>query len=797
MATTDRMEDTPPIRRLLQNARHHLEAQLKRTIPHTAYSKGKSVSKASAFGEIVPRIRMLGKKTADRPSLDILGLELILIIFNMLYEDHPRSMGNLALVNSYYHYLARYCQHRNVTFVIESPHEKSFHDRLAYIEKHSLIPAIRSIKVHAPATEEDEECLDALVQLMQKAAGLRDLEWQNTTLYTPSNWNQSSSLPLVMSVGIPEKVVLALQPGGSVRFHASIISFDRVVDPIPDARIPVYTAPLLKRSNSLHSLSMVFTYSDEESCIEFVQIAKQILLSSPNVRKLCIDFGPQGDGPVSFPLPASYTGLGFVDGERPPALESLELIRYEFGYKKEVEPGYISGSHVGYPGDGNESDYWAEVFDWSRLKRLTIRNVDFALKIAPKLISIQHVAFDRPWGTEKVVDFYQSVPNALQSVIIPRFSALGLDGITRHGAQLRVLEIHQKETMTWADETINASSLLTIQRECPLIEELALDISRNGDWPYDVLEVLAGFPKLRILTIWFEMGRVGREPDDIVQPLVTYPAVDELYRHICLIRPRTLPALSTLKVHCGGGNEISGRSLPGLAWVEINRSGFVCQLLERGDQASDLVFDITCPALSDKDNLVLSQTRKPQKLGRFTRKSRPHVRLMTDVELAMLGPPRVGAGLQVALNCTRILQRWDLPDRLWQSAAEPTSLVVHRYSGRTLAIEPDFHKHIRKKYSAPFIDVHRVDLQLARYDKAKELGFQFKLGDRVKDIDFGIPEVSTEARAKYTGDLIVAGDGLWSKCRSKFLGSEDKPMPTGDLAYRGFLDVKDIDDPEL
>jgi hypothetical protein len=579
---------------------------------------------------------MLGRKKADPPSLDMLGLELILIIFNMVYEDHPRSMRNLALVNSHYHYAARYCQHRDVTFVIESPHQKSFHDRLAYIEKHALIPAIRSIRVYAPAIEEDEKCLDALVQLMQKATGLRDLEWQNTMLYTPPN---RYHLPPIASVGIPEKLVLALQPEGSVRLHTSIGSLDRVVEPILDARMPVYTAPLLKRNDSLHSLSMVFTYSDEESCVKFAQIAKQILLSSPNVRKLSIDFGPQGDGPVSFPLPASYTGLGFVDGERPPALEILKLIRYEFGYKKEVEPGYISGSHVGYPGNGHESDYWAEVFDWSRLKHLTIRNVDFALKIAPKLASIEHVVFDRPWGTERVIDVYESVPNALQSITIPRFNTLGLNGIIRHGSQLRVLKIHQKETRTWADETIDASSLLTIQRECPLIEELALDISRNGDWPYDVLEVLAGFPKLRILTIWFEMGRVGRKPDDIVRPLVTYPAVDELYRRICLIRPRTLPALGTLKIYCGGGKEISGCSLPELAWVEINKSGFVCQLLERGDEASDLAFDITCPALGEKDNLVLSQTRIPRKFKRFNQKSRPQVRLMTDIELAMLGPP--------------------------------------------------------------------------------------------------------------------------------------------------------------
>lgn len=364
-----------------------------------------------------------------------------------------------------------------------------------------MIPAIRSIRVYAPAIEEDEKSLDALVQLIQKATGLRDLEWQNTALYTPSNQNQSLALPPVVSVGIPEKVVLALQPGESVRLHTTISSLNRVVDPIPDPRMSVYTAPLLKRNDSLHSLNMVFTYSDEESCIQFAQIAKQILLSSPNVRKLSIDFGPQGVGPISVPLSASYAGLVFVDGERPPALESLELIRYEFGYRKDVEPGYISGSHVGYPGAAHESDYWAEVFDWSRLKHLKIRNVDFALKLASKLISIEHVAFDRPQGIERVVEFCELIPNALQSIAIPRFSALGLGGIIRHGSQLRVLEIHQKETRTWADETIDASSLLTIQRECPLIEELALDINRSDDWPYDILEVLAGFPKLRILTI--------------------------------------------------------------------------------------------------------------------------------------------------------------------------------------------------------------------------------------------------------------------------------------------------------
>ncbi|VUC28054.1 unnamed protein product [Clonostachys rosea] len=627
MATTDQAEGAPPIRRLLQNARpalHHLEAQVKRTISthlkiHNAVaSKGNLVVKPSAYDVILPR--MLRRKKASRPSLDMLDPELILIIFNMVREDDWRSMRNLALLNSYYHYAARYCQHRDATFYMDSPHQHRFQDRLAYIEKHDLTPAIRSMTVYALPMEEDENFIDSLVQLMQKATGLRDLAWRNASMFSQTAWQRKCRLPPVVPVGIPEKIVLAVQPRGSVRLHASIAPIDDVPWPVPDARVPTYIAPLLARSDSLHSLNMDFSYGDEESCIKLAQTAKQILLSCPNVRKLIIDYGPWNDGSVSFPLPTSYIGFGFADGERPPALEDLELLRYEFGYEKEVEPGYTGGSHVGYPGKGHESDYWAEVFDWSRLKRLRTKNVEFALKLAPKLTSIEHVVFDEPRGTEKIGDFCGSIPRTLQSITIPKFSALGLDGITRHGPSLRALRIHQKETRTWAGETIDASSLLKVQRECPLIEELDLDISRNGDWPYDALEVLVGFPKLRVLTIWFEMGWVGREPDDIVKPLVTYPAVDELYRHIC-------------------GKQYVGVPSKEVIWADVNRIGFVCRLLERGDDMSDLVFDIYCPRLSDKDNSVISQMRKPTKSGRFNRGSRPQVQLMGQTEVAMHGPP--------------------------------------------------------------------------------------------------------------------------------------------------------------
>ncbi|GJC84285.1 FAD-dependent monooxygenase OpS4 [Colletotrichum liriopes] len=158
---------------------------------------------------------------------------------------------------------------------------------------------------------------------------------------------------------------------------------------------------------------------------------------------------------------------------------------------------------------------------------------------------------------------------------------------------------------------------------------------------------------------------------------------------------------------------------------------------------------------------------------------------------------QVGAGLQVTPNSTRILQKWGLPDRLWRSASEPTDLVVHRYSGKILAKEENFDKNIRAKYQAPFIDLHRVDLQLSLYERAKELGVRFKLGEKVDNIDFDIPELITQSGLKARADLIVAADGLWSRSRACFLKKEDPPLPTGDLAYRVVLNIDEITDPEL
>lgn len=165
-------------------------------------------------------------------------------------------------------------------------------------------------------------------------------------------------------------------------------------------------------------------------------------------------------------------------------------------------------------------------------------------------------------------------------------------------------------------------------------------------------------------------------------------------------------------------------------------------------------------------------------------------------------------------NSTKILQRWGLPATLWQVAAEPTTLTVHRYSGAVLAHEDRFDEHMRARYGAPFLDMHRVDLQLALYARARELGVAFRLGELVEHIDFERTEITTAVKSpspsssssnggggnggngsgsggtKARADIIVAADGVWSRCQACYLGKDARPpLPTGDLAYRIVMDL--------
>ncbi len=125
-------------------------------------------------------------------------------------------------------------------------------------------------------------------------------------------------------------------------------------------------------------------------------------------------------------------------------------------------------------------------------------------------------------------------------------------------------------------------------------------------------------------------------------------------------------------------------------------------------------------------------------------------------------------------------------------------LNIHRYSdGQLLYSEQAYGEKMQEAYGSPFVDVHRADLQLALADKAKSFGVDFRLAEKVVDVDFERCIVTSESGREFQGDLVVGADGLWSRCRELFLKKSDKPSPTGDVAYRIIINSKDMPDYDL
>ena len=142
---------------------------------------------------------------------------------------------------------------------------------------------------------------------------------------------------------------------------------------------------------------------------------------------------------------------------------------------------------------------------------------------------------------------------------------------------------------------------------------------------------------------------------------------------------------------------------------------------------------------------------------------------------------------------------------LIKGPCEPKTCTVHNYQGKVLAHKDNFNQDCVGKYRAPLAGCHRADLQQALIQKAMELGVLIKLNARVIALDLdpkagdGNPRmksvrVTMESRGYLDADLVVAADGLWSTCRSIFLGRWDAPLPTGDLTYRIVLPIEQIED---
>ncbi|MBB6548552.1 FAD-dependent oxidoreductase [Nonomuraea rubra] len=143
----------------------------------------------------------------------------------------------------------------------------------------------------------------------------------------------------------------------------------------------------------------------------------------------------------------------------------------------------------------------------------------------------------------------------------------------------------------------------------------------------------------------------------------------------------------------------------------------------------------------------------------------------------------VGAGLQIAPNCTRILDRWGLLGEITSLGVLPENIVMKDAVDGSVLTRLDLHD-VERRYGFPYMVIHRSDLHGTLLRACREAGV-----DLVTDVAVtGYEQAAGGAVAVHGGGgefggVVVAADGLHSVARR--ILSDDEPVNSAYVAYRG------------
>lgn len=145
----------------------------------------------------------------------------------------------------------------------------------------------------------------------------------------------------------------------------------------------------------------------------------------------------------------------------------------------------------------------------------------------------------------------------------------------------------------------------------------------------------------------------------------------------------------------------------------------------------------------------------------------------------------VGAGIQLGPNVTRVLHDWGLAARLEDLAAAPQCLIVRDAAGGRELGRMQLGSAFIARYGAPYLTIHRADLQHLLLEAARAAGAQLRLQARVADVEASKAKVTLRLQGydHVESDALIAADGVWSAIRDAVFG-DGAAKPSGHIAYR-------------
>lgn len=155
----------------------------------------------------------------------------------------------------------------------------------------------------------------------------------------------------------------------------------------------------------------------------------------------------------------------------------------------------------------------------------------------------------------------------------------------------------------------------------------------------------------------------------------------------------------------------------------------------------------------------------------------------------------IGAGLQLAPNAIRVLQRLGLFDAVGDFAWFPKRLVLMDAKNAQELSALDLGDAYRRRYGFPYAVMHRADLLNLLVQACESSGRVTLLADQEVVASHPSPghvEVAVKDGTTYVAKVAVGADGLWSKTRRHLC--DDEAVTAHYVAYRGTVPIEEISD---
>lgn len=149
----------------------------------------------------------------------------------------------------------------------------------------------------------------------------------------------------------------------------------------------------------------------------------------------------------------------------------------------------------------------------------------------------------------------------------------------------------------------------------------------------------------------------------------------------------------------------------------------------------------------------------------------------------------VGAGMQIASNCTRILDDLGLLDEAKSLGVVPDRMTMRDAIDARPLLDVDLRK-VEERYGHPYMVIHRSDLHGIFLRAAQRQGVELRGGMKAVAYDNvdGGARVTFEDGSTDEADVVIAADGIHSVARPSIV--QDEPVSSAYVAYRGAVPIE-------